>query len=256
MNVCEDKSAFEWIENGRLPMVPSNSNDFEWKGNIVQNCLPDQFEAYAKILHRIEANYRHIDNPLSPEEIAILQITACTLLRSFVELSRTPDTTVRLRWKNVAKFLNVPYSPEINDEWFRKRLEPGCWPRFIKGPDDGFIGDSEYMELVSLLSDGGNSNRCYFRLPEIAFIATDHPLLYEGPIEEITNVPGEPTWSTPEYCWPSSYEWCVCSDWDLTFTLVGGARKTIDRILQSSILEAIEVRPEHRVDIFAPMPLA
>ena len=134
MKVCKDKLAFAWIENGRLPGIPRDSNDSEWKGNTVQNCLPNQFEAYTKILHRIEANYKHIDNPLSPEEIAILQIPDCTSLRSFVELSRTPDSQVRLRWKEVAKLLNVSYSPEINDEWFRKRLEPGCWPRFIYGP--------------------------------------------------------------------------------------------------------------------------
>ncbi len=102
MKVCEDNSAFAWIENDRLPMIPRNSNGSEWKGNTVQNCLPNQFEAYAKILHRIEANYKQIDNPLSPEEIVILKIPDCTLLRSFIELSRTPGSQVRLRWKAVS----------------------------------------------------------------------------------------------------------------------------------------------------------
>ena len=255
MKVCEGTSAFEWIENGRLPMVPRDSNP-DWKGNTVRRVLPDEFEAYAKVLHRIEANYKHIDNPLSPEELAILQIPDCTLLRSFVELARTPEPPVRLRWKDVAALLNIPYSAEINDEWFRKRLEPGCWPRFTFGPGDGVLEEDEYAELISLLSNNGDLNHCYFRLPWVPFIATEHPLLYEGTIKEVTQIPGGKSWNTPEYWWPTTREWCVCSDYDLTFTLIGGSRKTIDKILQSSILEAIEVRPENRVDIFAPMPFA
>jgi hypothetical protein len=45
-------------------------------------------------------------------------------------------------------------------------------------------------------------------------------------------------------------------DEQITVAKIDGTRKTIDRILQSSILEAIEIRPEHRIDIFATMPLA
>jgi hypothetical protein len=54
--------AFEWIQAGREEVLARDKPD--WK-NSVFNLIPRQFEAYAKILHQIDASYKIIDNPLT-----------------------------------------------------------------------------------------------------------------------------------------------------------------------------------------------
>jgi len=78
MHPCPD-DAFEWIRAGREEVLARDKPD--WK-NFVSNLIPRQFEAYAKILHQIDASYKNIDNPLTEREISILKIPACTKLRS------------------------------------------------------------------------------------------------------------------------------------------------------------------------------
>ena len=47
---------------------------------------------------------------------------------------------------------------------------------------------------------------------------------------------------------------CVCSNYDLGFTIVGGDADLIDRLLRSDVLECIEVTPETRADSLVRIP--
>ena len=57
-----------------------------------------------------------------------------------------------------------------------------------------------------------------------------------------------------EYWWPSDQSWCVCSDYDLPFTIIGGRPNLVSALLQDKVLECIQVTPQTRIDVFAPMP--
>jgi hypothetical protein len=216
--------------------------------------MPDVFEAYAKIFHRLEANYQWIDSPLSDEEIKILQLPNCTPVRRLIERLRTKEEHVRVRWADAAAVLGLPFAPELSDEWFRSRLEPGCWARFLWGPGEGYLESDEYAELNTILTPGEKSVPCFFRLPEIPFVATDQELLFEGMMNEVTEIPTATNWKTPEYWWPSSRGWCVCSEYDHSYTFLGSSREVISEILGNDLLEAIEITPETRLDYCAPIP--
>jgi hypothetical protein len=112
--------------------------------------VPPLFEAYARILHRIDAYYENIDNPLSPAEIAILGIPPCEPLRSFVEDRRANSMGTRVRWRELAELLDVPLAPEISGAWFSKKLGEACWPRFLR-PGKQWPTGEEYGALVSAL---------------------------------------------------------------------------------------------------------
>jgi hypothetical protein len=58
----------------------------------------------------------------------------------------------------------------------------------------------------------------------------------------------------PEYWWPTEKNWCICSEYDLSFTVVAGPGNLIARLLASQVLECIEVTPDTRIDSLAPMP--
>jgi hypothetical protein len=132
--------------------------------------MPATFEAYAKILHRIEACYENIDKPLSPDEMGILKIPSCAELKSLIESRRDDPGRPRIRWRELAEKLNVPFTSEINLEWYAKQLERGCWPRFLWGPNEGLITREECTQLVSVLEPFTANGECFFRFAEIPFI--------------------------------------------------------------------------------------
>jgi hypothetical protein len=120
MHPCTDQAAFEWIRSGREELLASDNPN--WKGNFVSHLLPKTFEAYAKLLHSIEANYENIDKPLSAREIAILNIPPCKKLRSFVESLREERRGPRIRWEMLARLFSVPFESEICHTWFQARM--------------------------------------------------------------------------------------------------------------------------------------
>jgi hypothetical protein len=249
-----DNAVFDWIEHGRAKTKPRDPTGPVWGGNTVKHLMPDVFEAYAKVFHWLDAHYGNIDTPLSPEEQTALHLPQCEPLRDLVEKLRANDGDTRVRWKAVAEALGIPFEAGLSDDWFRAKLETGCWPRYILGPDEGLLDLRELSALSTVLAAGDASIQCFYRLPEMAFIGTDNPLLYEGSLADLSAFSTKPSFRNPEYWWPANHEWCVCSDYDLAFTIVGGSSAAIRRVLGDPVLEAIEVQPDLRVDYYAPMP--
>jgi len=250
-------SDFDWIRDGCAK--PVLKRDYHpWPGNTLSVLLPPGFEAYVKILHSISANYRRIDDPdpFTEKEIAILEIPACTELRSFVQTKREEGRGPRIRWKELANFLGVPFEAQICHAWFRKSMnEPSCWPRFLFGPDEGNLDHDELSELVSILQSFTGEQECFLRFAEIPFIATNKPLLFAGALGHVVDFGKEINYQfSPEYIWPSDKSWCACSDYDLGFTFVGGPQALISAILASKELEGFQVTYQTRIDYEAPMP--
>jgi hypothetical protein len=249
-----DQTAFEWIRSGRDELLASDNPS--WKGNFVSHLLPKSFEAYAKLLHSIDANYQNIDNPLSEREVSILKIPPCKKLRSFVESLREERRGSRIRWETLAHLFGMPFKSEICHEWFQVSMEEqGCWSRFLFGPDDGNLNSNELSELLSVLRVFTGSQECFFRFAEIPFITTEKPILFRGVLDELPTFLAEGEYQfTPEYLWPADQSWCVCSDYDLTFTIVAGSKELVSCVLNDATLEALEVTPQTRIDSYAPMP--
>jgi hypothetical protein len=247
-----DEVVYDWIRGGRYKVAESRPPN--WAGISVAQLIPPAFDAYAKILHRIEAHYENIDNPLSPVEVALLRIPSCEPLESFVKSRRDTSIDNRVRWKELAELLNVPFAPEICHEWYRKKLgDTWCWPHLLSGPGDGKLKAEECTELASTLKAFTDREECFFRFSDIPFVNSREPKLFKGALDEVCGfLTGR--YFGFEYWWPPDQSWCVCSDYDLHFTLVGGSGRLTSALLASSVLECIEVTAQNRVDVFAPMP--
>ena len=254
MQPCTDQAAFEWIRGSRDELLASDNP--KWKGNFVSHLLPKGFDAYAKLLHGIEANYKNIDNPLSEGELSTLKIPPCKKLRSFVESLREERRGSRIRWETLAHLFGIPFKSEICLEWFRVSMEEqGCWPRFLFGPEEGSLNGKELAELISVLRVFTGSQDCFFRFAEIPFIATEKPILFRGVLDELPAFLADGEYQlTPEYLWPADQSWCVCTDYDLRFTIVAGSKELVSVVLNDAALEALEVTPQTRIDSYAPIP--
>jgi len=253
MQTLRDETAFDWIRSGRNEL--KDSKGAGGAGNFVSHLMPPVFEAYAKILHRIEAHYENIDNPLSPQEISILKIPPCEQLRALVESRRDGAEGTRIKWLEVAEALDVPFSHEINHTWYGTKLQEGCWSRFLYGPSEGWLSEEECGALISILNPFMTSPECFFRFSEWPFFNTGKARLFYGPIDGLSDLRKTSGFKiSPEYWWPPNQTWCVCSDYDLKFTVVGGSRKLIAGLLLSQVVECLEVMESTRIDSLVPMP--
>jgi hypothetical protein len=252
---CAD-SEFEWIKDGRSKPAPRDNQN--WPGCLLSVLVPPRFEAYAKILHRVTANYQHIDHPhpFTEREIAILKIPPCPEMRSFVQTKREKGEGPRIRWKEIAGYLGVPFEPQICHEWFRASMEePACWPRFLYGPDEGNLDHEELSEIVSILRPFTVQQDCFVRFAEIPLIGTDKPLSFAVALDEVVDCgKGNNYKFSPEYIWPSDRSWCLCSDYDFEFSFVGGPQELVSAILHSDTLESFQIAHDTRIDYFVPMP--
>jgi hypothetical protein len=251
-----DSAGFNWIAESRSPTP--RADEINAVTGVELTCvIPLKFERYAKILHRLDGYYENIDRALCADEIAILNLSDCAAVRNLVIEKRRSSSTSRIFWRDAATALGVPYAPELNHSWFSTRLKPHpeCWPRFISGPANGTLEAEECRELVALLTAVTGEQECYFRLPEIPFIATEQNLLFTGRLHQVEDFFVNGTFQfTPEYWWPTDRTWCVCTDYDLEFTIVGGQSILIDSLLRSEVLECIEIRRDTRVDYLTPIP--
>jgi hypothetical protein len=254
MNPCADEKPFDCIRDGRQQLLPVRSPC--WEGNFVSHLMPASFEAYAKILHGVSASYENIDNSLTSAEIALLKIPRCQQLESYIRKMREEHTGSRIRWKALAQLIGVPFEQEICHEWFRKVLDdPACWPRFLLGPDEGNLDSEELSALCSQLRQLENDKECYFRFAEIPFVGETKPILFNAVLEELEAGLAKLNYQfTPEYWWPKDRTWCVCSDYDLSFTFVGGPKRLISALLKDAKLETLEVSAQTRIDNEAPLP--
>jgi hypothetical protein len=250
------RAEFQWIqaalEMRRARNAPNRN------GDSVSQLVPTGFVAYAKILHSVRASYTNIDDPhpLTEREIAILRIPPCTKLRSFVETLREEGQNPRIRWKTLAKLLGVPFKSEICLEWFRASMEDrACWARFLSGPDDGNLNAEEFPEVVSILRAFSRGQDCFFRFARWSFTKMDEPPIFRGELNELAEFLSDKSYRfTPEYWWPADRSWCVCSEYDLKFTIVGGPKELVSAVLTNPTLEALEVTSHTRTDDAAPMP--
>lgn len=132
--------------------------------------------------------------------------------------------------------------------------ESACWPRFLFGPDEGHLNDDELSEMVSVFDAFTGGQDCFFRFAEMPFITTDKPILFRGDLRELsTFLKGGKYQFTPEYWWPADHSWCVCSDYDLVFTIVAGSKELVSSVLNDGTLETLQVVPSTRIDNYAPV---
>jgi hypothetical protein len=76
--------------------------------------------------------------------------------------------------------------------------------------------------------------------------------LFRGRLPETKEkFPGVNDYQTPTYTWPENHSWCLYSDYDLEFTLLGGPQSLIATMLTDQVVEAIEVFEDTRVDYWA-----
>ncbi len=248
----------EWIADGVWPSTPETAGS-------VAHCVPPIYPAYAKLLHPMyqdlavqsddvtwqeteRAAPPMTDAPESPATRAMQEVIGrSTLVYGGAEPHSRP---VRVRWAQLARRLGVPFVPTLSAWSFTRQFGGGSWPRHLIGPEEGNLAGTNLDALVSVLRRHTAVGRCLFHVWLLATLQWKEDLLFEGSLDQALlfpdGVPGVRL--TPTHWFPEDRAWFVCTNYDLTFTLIGGPESLVRDLLDHNELECVPVRPETRVD--------
>ena len=235
--------------------------------STVAHCIPPIFPRYVKILHPIYEDLSVQNEDLTWQDDAgvkpavsqteigqIIQdaLSRSTLVYGGVEPGSHP---VRIRWAELARRLGMPFAPTLSSWSFTRRFPGGSWPRRLIGPDEGTLASVERDALISVLRRHTNPDRCFFHFWYLATSEWTEDLLFEGSLNDAGQFPDEApnVRCTPTHWFPQDRSWLVCTDYDSTFTLVGGPERLICELLDHRALEGVAVQPGTRVDCEADL---
>lgn len=151
---------------------------------------------------------------------------------------------MRVRWRELAERHGLVFHEELTAYSFARRFRNRSWPRMLIGPTEGSL-DDESLEAVLRVLAGQTHGSVYFKFfpfPE------DRPI-YRGDLSEFATlfdiVRAD---TTPEYWWPEDQSWCLCTDYDLTFTLIAGSEALIAELVADDTIESVRVSASTRID--------
>ena len=230
--------------------------------STVAHCIPPIFPCYVKMFHPIYEDLS-VGNeeqtwqddagakPAAPrteiEQSIQNALGGSTLVYGGIEPG---SRLVRIRWAELARRLSMPFVPTLSSWSFTRQFPGGSWPRRLIGPEEGTLASIEQNALVSVLRRNTDTDRCFFHFSFMATSEWNEDLLFEGSLNDAGQFPEETpnVRCTPTHWFPENHSWLVCTDYDLTFTLVGGPESLTRELLNHHALECVAVQPGTRVD--------
>ena len=249
----------EWIANEVRPKRPGTVSS-------VAHCVPPIFPAYAKLFHSLYEDIAVKDDNLTWQEDARsavapdLGTSAIPIAKKSQEIvdrstlvygeGAPHSRPVRIRWACLAKRLGVRFVPTLSSHSFTRQFPGGSWPRYLIGPREGSLDGTDRDALASLLRQHTHVDHCFFHVWLLATLEWKEDLLFEGNLDDVSLFPDEVPGVrlTPTHWFPEDRGWFVCTDYDLTFTLIGGSEALIGDLVSSCDLECVRVTTETRVD--------
>ena len=248
-----DLGPSEWIKEttDRIELDPER-----WDGNRINLCLPKIFASYAKIFHPIFEDLEVSDRSVSWNDLADHSPSEDPV-DNFLHTSVTvyggqmsdPTNLKRISWQQLAKEQGLTFHAELTTDTFTRNFRGKSWPRYLIGPEEGRLDDSDCHEVVKILSPLSNAIKCFFLYHSITTDDYESDWLFEGRLDDVflaRNVPG--VHASPTCWWPEDRKWFVYTDYDLAFTLFAGDIETIDTLVSNPNLECIRVEAGHRID--------
>ncbi|GGA90657.1 hypothetical protein [Ornithinibacillus halotolerans] len=230
----KDVNEFNWIKEETV-RIHFDSED----SPKVLNLMPNRYEYYCKILHPV-----YLDKNIKDESI-------------FYSQSEPPSEDKpmdfnygkRTTFKTLAEKYNLPYTKEISSSTLASAL--GGYPRYLILGGEGSTDENTLRELVSIFKPFTKHEQCYFKYDYLKVINEFHDfqdfetgLFYFGKLDDVLSMyhKGDHIGlGSPTYWWAEDKSWCLHTNYDADFTLVGGNKELMEALFASEELECVEV---------------
>lgn len=187
--------------------------------------VPEGFEAYARVFHRLERGKRWRDTAHEHGTKLHHEAQMSALRREpKIDGRRPPDMSWPPRDDEYAAMVSILTRHTSTAE--------RCW--FCLWEGNGAWGVNAPPAIVGTPKD---------RPPSRRYILARAPLDAVMPFVSSIYTPELNIW------WPDDRAWCVATEIDYSWTYVGGSRACIDAILADGTLEALETTIDARCDV-------
>jgi hypothetical protein len=258
MDRLNGHAEYEWIGSALLPLQSSETPD--WVGHTVGHVIPLVFHRYVKLLHPIYEDLSIADKKLTWDDVERAERPAkrrnmTDEERRIDEILNSSGRVVRQRtlvgsfigsrvyWRQLAERWGKVYHPGITD---RGMVPPfTSWPRYLVGPEEGNLDVDQLRILAKALAPLTGDQACFFWW---MMVFREEPM-YRGHLVELPDAPAaQLDLRSPNYVWPLDRTWCICTDYDLCFTVIGGTDEVTSALMAETELEVLEIDSNTRVD--------
>jgi hypothetical protein len=234
----------DWIERqatlGPNVKVDGQRTEDNFFWYFLTVCCPLIFESYAIILHPFWINWKANDLVLSGLTLTDKQVDGH-------EFSR-------VNWPDFFRLYGHNFSLDTanqTQEIIRKSLLNGGtkqvdWPVYIWFPCEGNCETAELKYIFSSLTDlyGNLSANFYYNLLKTQEWTEDK--IYNGKLSEFDKLVAlDSLRDNPTAVFPDDKTWCLVSDYDLSFTYIGGTKEFINRLTTNKDFDIYEIEPKY-----------
>jgi len=223
----------------------------------VAGLVGDEFPAYCKIFHpcvelllepAVLAGYARAASQGDRQDYDGIWLARRRLLGGETDVS-IPYR--RLRIRDLAARFHRPFGADFSVFSIADQL-----PLNIALPEEGVLPKQIAARLIQILRAIRDNWDCFFMWtltpPNLGDDVPGVANVYRGDIDDLlaymSQLTPEGGKTLPEFWWPDDRAWAVCTNTDLTFSVMGGSQQLIARVLADPEIEAIRVRSETRVD--------
>jgi hypothetical protein len=237
-----EKSKLNWILKG----TKKRENN-----SVVANFIPTKFTHFCKIMNPFYRDKRIKDKPIIDLEPNMGDDDVIP-----TEYLQT------MTFKELFNDLNLNYTKEISTWSLHHGIGAGKIPSYLTYfPTEGTMELEVLEETINILNSFSNGINCYYYYDSLKMIHSypvspeDHDSyrLYEGKLDDVFSLyhEGDKGLGSPTYWWPEDKQWCIYTDFDFDFSIIGGSKEIIDTFVANERLECIQVDAETRVDFYA-----
>lgn len=245
----ESEEMFQWIRDGTARFRLTEDADFT--GNFVSDCIPPVYAAYCKLFHPIYTN-ASVSATAGSWAAADVYPTKIFFGRLVSISTNYGAHGRRVRWQELADKFGLQFHPEFNKQSLTHVFPDQSWPRSLLGPDEGDLDIFTCQRLVNYLEPYTNGQLCFFHYDLIATPELEADKVFSGELDDVLDICNEQVvWGTPTHWWSQDRAWLVCTDWDLEFTLIAGSCGLITQLINDRELECIKVNPKTRIDWYS-----
>lgn len=226
-----------------IDWYPTIKDNQIYKGIFLQDLFPADFEKYCKILNPfyISPNYKKLKRK---------KWNMKKLIEEFLgEAGEHVDAIINYKttdYKHICKLLKIEYRSNISSDIISVKRRNNQ-PKWFLFPDEGTIANEIINDLTEILKNHTDKSSCYFFYTSYA-IDTMHDTIFNGTLQEFPNTYEIGQSGTPTYVWPEDKKWCIYTNYDTDFSIIGGTKELINNILNNKKLETFELSENFKFD--------
>lgn len=159
----------------------------------------------------------------------------------------------RLTWRQFFKIYGKDFDLDSANQTeieIKKKIHLDGWPPYLWFPGEGNCETEELKFILDQLVDLYDDTLVNYYYCLLKTEKWDNEIIYRGNLSEFDELKNKiDIRENPTAIYPDNKEWCIVTDYDLSFTYIGGTKEFIDRIASNKKFDIYRIDPKFKEKI-------